>query len=51
MATNMFKSKIYILIILGRIDEALENLVQDQFEILLYKKNSKSTQVTYSTYI
>ena len=29
------------LIIAGRIDEALENLVQDQFEILLYKKNSK----------
>jgi hypothetical protein len=25
----------------GRIDEALENRSQDQFEILLYRKNSK----------
>ncbi|CAG7734742.1 unnamed protein product [Allacma fusca] len=28
---------------IARIDEILENQYQDQFEILLYKKNSKST--------
>ena len=28
-------------IIIGRIDEAVESYMQDQFEILLYKKNSK----------
>ena len=33
-----FQSKIYILIIKWRIDEALENLVQDQFKMLLYKR-------------
>ena len=27
--------------ITGRIDEAVESYSQDQFEILLYKKNSK----------
>ena len=33
--------KFEILSITGRIDEALEGYSQDQFEILLYKKNSK----------
>ena len=37
---NMYL-KFEILIITGRIDEALEGYSQDQFEILLYKKNSK----------
>ena len=35
-----------IIIISGRIDEAVESYTQDQFEILLYKKNSKLIQFT-----
>ena len=30
---------------IGRVDECLEQYMQDQFEILLYKKNRKS--ITY----
>jgi hypothetical protein len=39
---NIYKKpyKMYVCVA-GRIDEALENRSQDQFEILLYRKNSK----------
>ena len=33
------------MIIIGRIDEAVESYTQDQFEILLYKKNRKSIKM------
>ena len=44
--TFLIVNKIYNLgywsfFIIGRIDEAVETYTQDQFEILLYKKNSK----------
>ena len=29
----------------ARIDEAIESMLPDQFEILLYKKNSESTYI------
>ena len=45
-ATAMARFTQSIIIISGRIDEAVESYTQDQFEILLYKKNSKLIQFT-----
>ena len=44
-ATAMATFTQSIIIISGRIDEAVESYTQDQFEILLYKKNSKLIQL------
>ena len=44
-ATAMARFTQSIIIISGRIDEAVESYTQDQFEILLYKKNSKLIQL------
>ena len=44
-APAMARFTLSIIIISGRIDEAVESYTQDQFEILLYKKNSKLIQL------
>lgn len=35
---------------IARLDYTLENQLQDQFEVLLYKNNSKSVMLEYGFY-